>query len=111
MSETAANENRSGAQKVPVLGVREIPTVNYKGYVDRSIVTTQTGPENSSSPKRMWTADPISLDFWASELESLDLLPVKRLLSANIVVIDGYAQSIETMSVLEQLPLDIDTAE
>lgn len=89
-----------------ILAVREFPTVDYKGYVDRSVVAT-FDLSGRPAPKHLWTAQPVSLEFWESESEALDLLKVSRLVGAAVAVVDSAKEGTSMMEVVANLPLDI----
>ncbi|MCS5721827.1 acetoacetate decarboxylase family protein [Herbiconiux sp. CPCC 203407] len=92
---------------VPVMAVREIPTVDYKGFVDRSIVSTDVNANKGQLLKKQFVAKPLHLEFWPSEAESLDDLDVGRFVSASLIVADVAHETISTMFVVESLPLTI----
>lgn len=93
-----------GGGETVVFAVREIPTVDYKGFVDRSIVASSAGTE-PIVPSRTFTGEATSIEFGASELESLDLMDVKKLVAAGGVTSDVPKEVISGMRVIEQLPL------
>lgn len=105
LSAGAGDMVRGGGETV-VFGVREIPTVDYKGYVDRSIVASSAGDEPLASSKT-FNAEPVSVEFGISELEALDLLEVRKVLAAGGVTSDVPKSVISDMYVVEQLPLDV----
>ncbi|RXZ68072.1 acetoacetate decarboxylase family protein [Agromyces albus] len=92
---------------VPVLAVREIPTVDYKGYVDRSIVSSDVNANKAQLPKKEFAAQPLHLKFWPSESESLDQLEVGEFIAASVVVADSPHETISSMFVVERLPLTV----
>lgn len=87
-----------------VLGVREFPTVDYKGYVDRAITAFA---EPNKLPRKAFAAEPLSIEFGESEHESLDLLPIGRLVHAGIKIQDGTKESMSEARVVDQLPLTL----
>lgn len=104
-----STESEEGHREAPriVLGVREIPTVDYSGYVDRSITTRSITDSAAVTVRTSLTAEPVSLEFWESELEALDQLKIVRLIGASVAVSDISKENISGMSILEHLPLDL----
>ncbi|MGI3224262.1 hypothetical protein ACRJ4B_10275 [Streptomyces sp. GTA36] len=104
LAEGAGKMVQGGGENI-VFAVREIPTVDYKGYLDRSIVASTAG-EQPIVPSKSYTAEPTFIEFAASELESLDLLEVQKVLAAGAVTSDVPKGVISDMRVVEQLPLE-----
>ena len=101
------NQHREGEQEAPEprisLDVREIPTVDYTGYSERSIMTNLTTV--NATARRAWLAEPVSLEFRESELDALDQLNPVRLLGAAVTITDVPKETITGRSVLGELPL------
>lgn len=85
-----------------MLTVREIPTVDFKGYVDRSVCVA---PTSGVGVKKVWAAEG-SIEFGHDELDQLDILPVVEAGPAFIHVNDFPKEAFSEMYVLEQLPLN-----
>ncbi|WP_461171101.1 acetoacetate decarboxylase family protein [Arthrobacter sp. Z1-15] len=103
----ADNESAPRLGSVPVLAVREIPTVDYKGFVDRSIVSSDINANAGHAPKKEFAAEPLHLEFWPSESEALDQLEVGKFIAASVIVADSPHETISSMFVVEQLPLTV----
>ncbi|MCS5721828.1 acetoacetate decarboxylase family protein [Herbiconiux sp. CPCC 203407] len=103
----ASTQTAATVGAVPVLAVREIPTVDYKGYVDRSIVSSDVNANSFQVPTKEFSAEPLQLEFWPSESESLDQLEVGEFIAARVIVADSPHETISSMFVLEQLPLTL----
>lgn len=86
------------------MDVREIPTVDYSGYSERSIMTNLG--HVTASARKAWIADPLSLEFSESELDALDLLNPVRLLGAAVTITEVPKTTVTGRGILEQLPLD-----
>lgn len=101
------NQHGEGERAAPEarisLDVREIPTVDYKGYAERSITTNLTTV--NTAVRKAWLAEPMSLEFRESELDALDQLNPVRLLGAAVTITEVPKETITGRSVLEQLPL------
>ena len=96
------------AEQSPLLGaidkaltVREIPSVDFKGYVDRSVCVVDTGVQ---VPNKIWAAEG-SIELGHLELDPLDALKVVKLGPAFIYTIDVPKETFSEMYVLEKLPL------
>jgi len=93
--------NTAGIQ---TLTVREVPDVNYAGFVDRAVCCSPT--DRSNRVLRAWSASDASIEFGYLELDPLDEIKV---LQVGQVVAFTATASVETfteMRVLAHLPHD-----
>lgn len=102
MDEAAVAQMNKGGSKT--LTVREVPDVNYAGFVDRTVCISPT--DSSNQVLRAWNVVNASIEFG-----SLDLDPLAELAPEGVVraVAFNATASVETftgMKVLERLPGD-----
>ncbi|MGW4334069.1 acetoacetate decarboxylase family protein [Rhodococcus sp. USK10] len=100
--------NAANSQVGKTLTVREIPNVNYSGFVDRSICVA---PSDGNTVSRAWAADKSSIVFGHDDLDPFDELPVLGVGGALSFDLNSDKELFSEMEILENLPLqETDTA-
>lgn len=89
------------------LTVREIPNINYNGFVDRTICSTNTGVTNQVS--RAWSCSDATVEFGHLELDPLDELKVLKINNAIALNSTATVETFTEMRVLEELARQVET--
>lgn len=104
MSADAVAAMNSGAG-YETLTVREVPDVNYTGFVDRAVCCSPT--DKSNRVLRAWAADNASIEFGHLELDPLDELDPRGPLTAVALNATASVETFTEMRVLEHLPRQV----
>jgi Acetoacetate decarboxylase (ADC) len=86
------------------LTVREIPNVNYSGYVERTVCVARTNSANTVT--QAWAADCGSIVFGHDELDPLDELPILGISNELVCKLDVAKELFSEMAILDHLSLD-----
>jgi Acetoacetate decarboxylase (ADC) len=97
--------NAASSQWPRTLTVREIPNVNYSGFVERAVCIA--GTESANTVTQAWAADRGSISFGHDELDPLDELPVLGVSNEIVYKLDVAKELFSEMTVLENLPLEV----
>jgi hypothetical protein len=87
------------------LTVREVPDINYTGFVDRAVCATPTNITNRVL--RAWSAGNAAVQFGHLELDPLDELEVLRVDSAIAFTATASIETFTQMRVLANLPRNV----
>lgn len=101
-AEEVAAMNSGGYE---TLTVREVPDVNYTGFVDRAVCCTPTHETNQIL--RAWNASDASVEFGHLELDPLDELTVLSVNSAIAFNATATSETFKQMRILGHLPRDV----
>lgn len=99
--------NASSSQWPRTLTVREIPTVDYSAFVDRSVCIA--GTDSTNTVTRAWAASKGTLEFGHDELDPLDELPVLGVGKGLVYQLDVAQELFSQMTVLDKLPCQVNT--
>jgi hypothetical protein len=87
------------------LTVREVPNVNYNGFVDRAVCSTPTNVTNQVL--RAWSCHDASIEFGRLELDPLDELKVLSVNNAIAFTSTASADTFTRMRVVDELPREV----
>ncbi|MFC9835543.1 acetoacetate decarboxylase family protein [Rhodococcus sp. NPDC127530] len=96
--------NAASSQWPRTLTVREIPDVDFSGFVERSVCIAST--DNNNTITQAWTADKGSITFGNDELDPLNEMPVLGVSGEFSYKLTCSKELFSGMTVLEHLPLD-----
>ena len=102
-----AKSGRAGEYET--LTVREVPDVNYAGFVDRTVCASPT--HKSNKIERAWAMNNTAISFGHLELDPLDELPVIEITSSVALMTTADQTTFTEMRVIGQLPREVHRGE